>query len=114
VYAPGEAPAPGRVEELVLLGVEEVRDGQSRHLLAQRGVRLDLRVVLERPEVVLQPGDEGDVPEARGPVEGGEQVPHQGAVRRDVLLRARPADPGREEHIGRVDAGERGPERPQL
>src|SRR5262245_65853642 len=94
------AAPPGRGEQLVLLGVEEVREGQPRHLLAQRGVRLDLRVILERPEVVLQPGDEGDVPEARGPIEGGEQVPYQGAVGGDVLLLTRPADPGREENVG--------------
>ena len=114
MHAPGEAPSPGRLEELVLLGVEEVRDRQPRHLLAQRGLQLGFRVVLERPEVMLQAGDEGDVPEALGRIEGGEQVPHQGAVHRAILLLGRPADPGRDENVGGVDAGERRPERLQF
>jgi len=111
MHAPGAASSPGRREQLVLLGVEEVREGQPRHLLAKRGIRFGFRVELERPEVTLQAGDEGDVPEALGPIEGGEQVPHHGAVRRDILLLARPADPGREKNVGRVDAGERSPQR---
>ena len=111
MHAPGEAPPPGRLEDLVLLRVVEVLDGQPRHLLAERRLRLGLRVGLERPEVVLQAGDEGDVPEALRRVEGGEQVPHHGAVHRAILRLGRPADPRRDEHVGGIDAGERGPER---
>src|SRR5437868_12358930 len=33
------------------------------------------------------------------PAERGKEVPHQDAVRRDVLLLAGPANPGREEHV---------------
>ena len=113
MHAPGEAPPPGRREDLVLLRVVEVLDGQPRHLLAERRLRLGLRVGLERPEVMLQAGDEGDVPEALGRVEGGEQVPHHGAVHRAILRLGRLAHPGRDEDVGGVDAGERRPAAPR-
>ena len=61
VHRPGEAVALGSGEEHVLLHVVEVLVGQARLILRERRVRLSLGVRLERPEVVLEPGDERDV-----------------------------------------------------
>ena len=62
VHRPGEPVALGRREQDVLLRVVEVLVRQARLLLGERRVGLGLRVGLERPEVVLQAGDQGDVP----------------------------------------------------
>src|SRR5581483_4118087 len=79
--------------------VVEVLVGQPRLLLAERRVGLHLRVRLERPEVVLQPGDERDV--ANRPFGGGrvEEVLEHAPVDLAVLRLGRAARPGREEDV---------------
>ena len=61
VHRPREPVALGRGEQDVLLDVVEVLVRQARLVLGEGRVRLNLRVRLERPEVVLESGDERDV-----------------------------------------------------
>ena len=61
VHRPRESVALRGFEEDVLLDVVEVLVRQAGLILGERRVRLGLRVRLERPEVVLEPGDERHV-----------------------------------------------------
>ena len=86
VDAPGEAVALGGGEELVLLGVVEVRGGQPRLVLVEGGVgHLADGVRLERPQVVLQAGHQCDVSDRPGRLQRGQKVSYGAAVDRDVL-----------------------------
>ena len=85
VHRPRESVALRRSEEDVLLHVVEVLERQARLIFGERRVRLNRGVRLERPEIVLEPGDERDV--ANGLLGGGriEQVLQHAAVDIDVL-----------------------------
>ena len=61
VHRPAEAVLVGRGEEEVLLVVVEVLVVQARLALAERRLRRVLRVGLERAEVVLESGHQGNV-----------------------------------------------------
>ena len=111
MHRPGEAVALGGREEHVLLDVVEVLVRQARLLLRERRVRLGLRVRLERPEVVLEPGDQRDVSDGPLAGDGVEQVPEHAPVDVAVLRLGRAARPRREEHVGRCGAAHRGRDR---
>ena len=112
VHAPGEPVPFGRLPELVLLGVVEVRVGQARLVLVERGVRhVTGAVRLERPQVVLEAGDEGDVLHRPGRPHRRQDVAHDAAVDLDVLGLGGLARPGGDEHVRRRVAPQGGGQR---
>ena len=103
---PGEPDVAGELPEDVFLVVVEVLVGETFLILPEGRVRLHERVGLERAQVVLEPGGEGDVLQARGVGNRGEEVAEHASVYLDVLGLGGLAGPGREEDVGRVDSGE--------
>ncbi len=102
VDAPGEPVTLGRLPELVLLGVVEVRVGQAGLVLVERGVRdVPGAVGLERAQVVLEAGHERDVPHRPGRPHRGQHVAHDAGVDLDVLGLGGLARPGGDEHVRR-------------
>ena len=70
------------------------------HLAEGRGGQAALSVVLERPEVVLQAGDQRDMPDAAAGPQRVKQVAHHGSVDTDVLRLSGLALPGGDENMG--------------
>ena len=109
VHAPGEAVAPRGGVHFVFLVVVEVRDVETRLLLAHRGRRKEpaSRVGLERSKVVLKPGDERDMLDAsrrRERVEHGADDP---GIDPDVLFFGRPARPDGQIDVARLQPAHR-------
>ena len=70
------------------------------HLAEGRGGQAALSVVLERPEVVPQAGDQRDMPDAAAGPQRVQRVAHYGSVDTDVLRLGGLALPGGEEDMG--------------
>ncbi len=112
VHAPGEAVALGGREQLVLLRVVEVRVRQPVLVLVERRVRqVALAVRLEGTEVVLEPGQQRDVPHRSGGPDGLQDVADHRAVDPDVLRLGLLAGPGGHEDVRRPVPGEGVPHR---
>ncbi len=95
----------GELPQDVFLVVIEVLIGEAFLILPKGSIRFHECVRLERPQVVLQPGGEGNMLQARGVGNRGEEVAQHGPVHRDVLGLGGLAGPGREEDVGRVESG---------
>ena len=81
VHAPGEAVALGGGEHLVLLRIIEILDVQPTLFLAERRLRQGaLAIGLERPEIMFEAGDQGDMARAGTPAQSVEQVAHHRGV----------------------------------
>jgi hypothetical protein len=104
MHRPCESVPLRRGEEDVLLDVVEVLVRKTRLRLRERGVGLRLGVRLEGPEVVLEPGDERDVPYGLLACGCVEEVLEHAAVDVAVLRLGGAPRPRREEDVGRCRA----------
>lgn len=113
MHAPVEAVARGRGEDLVFLRVVEILHLEPRLRFAERRLRQHaLPVGLERPEVMLEPGHQRDVPHRSGRPQRIEQMAHHRRIDADVLRLAGLARPGGDEDVARREAGQRLPMMP--
>ena len=108
VHAPGETVACRRGEQFILLRIIEVLDIQPPLLLAERRLRQrTFAVSLERPQIVLEPGDQRDMARPGSGRQAIQQVAHHRGIDADILRLAVLPRPGGDKHrIGR-DVGQR-------
>jgi hypothetical protein len=95
-------------EQDVFLVVVEVLERQAALTLAERRVCRSRRVRLERAEIVLQPGDQYGMLQARGAAQRLKRVGEHRAVDLAVVGLGVLARPRREEQVRGVHAGDRG------
>ena len=102
MHAPSEAVALSRRKDLVFLRIVKVLDIQAALLFSKGRLRqLTLAVALERPQVMLQSGDQRDVLHGLPGRNCLQQVAHHARIDADVFSLCRLPQPGREEDVCR-------------
>jgi hypothetical protein len=105
VDTPAEPVAGRGGEHFVFLGVIEILDIEPSLLFTERGRRHHaLAIRLERPEVVLESGDQGDVAHRPAGRQSVQQVADHAAVDGNVLRLCGLSHPGGDEHVAGPDA----------
>src|ERR1700760_1042330 len=107
MHTPGEAVSLRCREYLVFLGVVKVRDLKSSLFFAERGSRqLTFAVILERPQVVLEPRHQGNMLDGSSTGKGIQHIPHHGGIDLDVLRFCRLPHPRGEKNMRGRDTRE--------